>query len=102
MKKVAPVPGSLSNPVIILEGPDVPYGLIKLRNVGRYALAVGGLDAKGRLLQPHIYLEPGQAVASFIPPANAVTIILVGQKQDPGGPPSAGVAELEYDVPWYS
>jgi hypothetical protein len=102
MHASAPVPGSLQNATILLDGPEVPYGLIKLRNTGSYGLAVGALDAYGNLLQPHIYLEPGDAISSFVPPAHAVKIILVGQKQEDDSSPISGTAELDYDVPWYS
>jgi hypothetical protein len=102
MHASAPVPGSLQTATVLLDGPEVPYGLIKLRNTGSYGLAVGALDAYGNLLQPHIYLEPGDAISSFVPPAHAVQIILVGQKQEGDDPPISGTAELDYDVPWYS
>jgi hypothetical protein len=102
MHASTPVPGSLQTATVLLDGPEVPYGLTKLRNTGSYGLAVGALDAYGNLLQPHIYLEPGDALSSFIPPANAVQIVLVGQKQEQGDPPISGTAELDYDVPWYS
>jgi hypothetical protein len=103
MRATAPVPGSLSNATVLLDGLEVPYGIIKLRNVGSWGLAVGALDALGNLLQPHVYLEPGDALAGFIPPANAVKIILVGYKlTDDDDPSTTGTAVLDYDVPWYS
>src|SRR5262245_15775611 len=103
MRARAPVPGSLANRTVILDGPEVPYGLLKLKNVGEWGLAVGALDARGNLLQPHLYLEPGDAAASFIPPAHAVKIILVGYRlTDDDDPDTTGTAILDYDVPWYS
>ena len=99
MYATAPVPGNLRNSVVLLDGPEVPYGLTKLRNVGEYALAVGALDARGNLLQPHIFLKRGQSIAGYRPPANAVKIILIGEKDI--GADISGIAELEYDVPWY-
>lgn len=84
-----------------MDGPEVPYGLIRLRNTGSFGVAVAGIDSHGRLLQPHVYLEPGQAIASFVPPAHAVKIIMVGQKPKDNEPPPSGTAELEYDVPWF-
>ena len=101
MRATAAVPGSLANATVILDGPEVPYGLIKLRNVGDWGLAVGALDARGNLLQPHLYLEPGDATSSFIPPAHAVKIILVGYKlTDDDDPDTTGTATLDSDVPW--
>ena len=102
MNATAPVPGTQGNATILLDGPEVPYGLINLQNVGEYSLAIGALDMRGTLLQPHLFLTPGQSTAGFRPPANAVKIILVGEKEDTVGSDISGEAELEYDVPWYS
>jgi|GEM_PF-4550274 len=107
LRKSAPVPGSVNNAVTILEGQDAKRGIINLRNVGRYAFAVGALDKYGDLIQPHIFMEPGEAVSSYVPPADANKIILVGErkelvamKQESGVPSQVGVATLEYDLPW--
>lgn len=107
LRKSAPVPGAVSNAVTILEGQDAKRGIINLRNVGRYSLAVGALDNYGDLIQPHVFLEPGEAVSSYVPSADAGRIILVGQrqelvgqKQDSALPPPVGFATLEYDLPW--
>lgn len=102
MTKTAPVPGSIENGVTILEGLDAKSGIIKLRNSGQFPLAVGAVDIYGNLIQPHIFLEPGEAISSYVPPADAFKIILVGAKQDPYLPPMNGWAILDYDVPWYS
>jgi hypothetical protein len=90
--------------VVLLDGPKVPYGLIKLRNVGDYGLGVGALDANGNNLKEgeHVYLDPGDACSSYVPPANAVKIFLVGQKQPADQPAISGETVLEWDVPWYS
>lgn len=102
MTSSAPVPGSINNSVTLLQGLDAKNGIIKLRNVGRFALAVGAVDIYGKLIEPHIFLNPGEVISRFVPPSDAVRIILVGQKQDPEQPPQNGIAILEYDVPWYS
>ncbi len=102
MQATTTVPGNLSNATILLDGLEVPYGLIKLQNIGEYGFAIGALDKNGNLLQPHIYLKPGESSAGFRPPANAAQIILVGEKEDVVGSDIFGVAQLEYDVPWYS
>jgi hypothetical protein len=94
------VPGNSSNAVVLLDGPEVPYGLVKLQNVGEYGIAIGAIDANGNRLEPHVYLRPGQSHAGFRPPANAVKIIIMGEKDLEDG--ISGIAELEYDVPWYS
>ena len=102
MQATTTVPGNLSNATILLDGLEVPYGLIKLQNIGEYNLAIGALDKKGNLLEPHFYLKPGESRAGFRPHANAVKIILVGENEDVIGSDIVGVAQLEYDVPWYS
>jgi hypothetical protein len=106
LRKSAPVPGAISNAVMILEGQDAKRGIINLRNVGRYSFAVGALDKYGDLIQPHIFMAPGEAVSSYVPPADADKIILVGErqelvamKQETDMQPQIGVAILEYDLP---
>jgi hypothetical protein len=98
----APVPGSQSNAVTLLQGLDAKNGIIKLRNIGRHALAVGAVDQNGKIIEPHLFLLPGEAISSFVPPSNAVKIILVGEKQEPAKEKIDGLAILEYDVPWFS
>jgi hypothetical protein len=101
----APYPhhlGKMSEVVVLLDGPDVPSGLIKLRNIGKFGLVVGALDAKGNPMEPHLVIKPGDAVSSYVPPANAAKVVLLGEVLPEGAPEVKGEVVLEYDVPWYA
>ena len=89
-------PGRLSNGVVILVGLDAQAGIIRLTNEGPEALAVGGLGATGQILQPDLFLRPGQTAERFVPPPGTVKLIVVGANN------ATGSATLEFDVPWWS
>jgi hypothetical protein len=106
MKAKAPYPHHLGNKselVTLLDGADVPSGLIKLRNIGKFTLIVGALDARGNPLEPHLVLKPGEAISSYAPPANAAKVVLVADTLHDGDDPNVtGEVVLQYDVPWYA
>jgi len=89
-------PGRLGNGTVILQGLDAQSGIIQLKNKGPEALAIGGLNATGQVIQPDLFLQPGDAAERWIPPPGTVKIIVVGAKF------VTGTATLEYDVPWWS
>ena len=95
MRATAPCPGTVRNGTVLLTDLDATFGIIWLRNAGSVGVAVGGVDRKGNLLQPHIYLQPGEWQDSYVPPEGTYKLIMVGANN------TGGMAVLDYDVPWW-
>jgi hypothetical protein len=87
-------PGSRNSLLTLQKGSLVIYGIGHPENQGTCPLSIGSLDAQGRLLEPHLVLNPGEGYQWFYPPAGAVQIV-VGCFTNCSG----GTGILEYDTP---
>ncbi len=91
-----PCPGTTSNGVVLI-GSDwqCAYGIANLANTGDCRLYMIALDANGAYNRnlPDVYLEPGDTMSHYTPPANAAQVLVVCSKD------CSGQGVLEYDTP---
>lgn len=88
-----PCPGGVGNRVVIAQGAAAAHGVLNLVNSGTCPLAVGGFDANGRALQPHVTLGPGETLKFFVPPVGSATIAVVCFSN------CNGQGSLQFDLP---
>jgi hypothetical protein len=70
-----PCPGSLANAVEI-PPPEGLGQITNLLNEGSCKLSVGGIDASGKVIEPHVFLDPGQGLNVFVvPPGSVKTVV---------------------------
>jgi Domain of unknown function (DUF4157) len=84
-----PCPGSLSHAVEI----PPPEGLSRLedlQNEGSCQLSIGGLDASGAVIEPHVTLDSGESLQGFRPPPGAVKTVVACFKD------CCGIGKLSY------
>jgi len=86
-------PGSLDSAVTISVAPWCMYGISNPANVGDCPLSIGGLDENGGVLQPHIWLTPGDSMSWWAPPTGSESMIVCAYSNH------TGTAILEFDTP---
>lgn len=87
-------PGSLASAITIAVAPWCMYGIGNPSNVGDCPLSMGGLDERGRILQPHIWLNPGESKSWWGPPEGSSRLVVCAYSNH------TGTAILEYDTPY--